>query len=52
MCSIQISGMSLWNYGPDVMDVLVELVVALVCTFTDLQHSNDYNFFCRYLIVL
>ncbi|KAL8128082.1 hypothetical protein AgCh_014873 [Apium graveolens] len=26
-----ISGMSLWNYGPDVMDVLVELVVALIC---------------------
>ncbi|KAL8128108.1 hypothetical protein AgCh_014899 [Apium graveolens] len=25
-----ISGMSLWNYGPDVMDVLVELVVALI----------------------
>ncbi|KAL8128089.1 hypothetical protein AgCh_014880 [Apium graveolens] len=26
-----ISGMSLWNYGPDVMDILVELVVALIC---------------------
>ncbi|KAL8128103.1 hypothetical protein AgCh_014894 [Apium graveolens] len=25
-----ISGISLWNYGPDVMDVLVELVVALI----------------------
>ncbi|KAL8128087.1 hypothetical protein AgCh_014878 [Apium graveolens] len=25
-----ISGMSLWNYGPDVMDVLVELVIALI----------------------
>lgn len=36
MGGIQISGMSLWNYGPDVMDVLVELIVSLVRDLTDL----------------
>ena len=25
--------MSLWNYGPDVMDALLELILSLVCRF-------------------
>ena len=29
----QIFGMSMWNYGPDVMDALVELIVKLVCGY-------------------
>lgn len=40
-----ISGMSLWNYGPDVMDVLVELVVALAAV------SGKYLHLCLDMLV-
>lgn len=29
--SLQILKMSMWNYGTDVMDALMELVISLVC---------------------
>ena len=31
LCIVQIFSMSMWNYGPDVMDALVELITSLVC---------------------
>lgn len=48
MCYLQISGMSLWNYGPDVMDVLVELVVALVCNATHCSNIVMITIACSY----
>ncbi|KAK9153288.1 hypothetical protein Sjap_000768 [Stephania japonica] len=32
-------GMSLWNYGPDVMDAIVELIIALAASCGDLVDS-------------
>lgn len=31
LVSFQLFEMSLWNYGPDVMDALIELIISLVC---------------------
>lgn len=42
---MQINGMSLWNYGVDVMDVLIELIVSLVCNFsrfTEVSYVNKF----------
>jgi hypothetical protein len=30
---LQIFRMNMWNYGPDVMDALLELIISLVCGF-------------------
>lgn len=30
---LQIFDMSMWNYGPDVMDALLGLIISLVCGF-------------------
>lgn len=40
-----ISGMSLWNYGPDVMDVLVELIVSLAAV------NGKYLYLCLDMLV-
>lgn len=38
----------MWNYSPDVMDALVELIIALVRGYLVLQA----RFYVRFLIIL
>jgi len=49
---VQVSRMSLWNYGTEVMDALLELIVSLVHEFfpSPLDICN-YRANCEFLLI-
>jgi len=49
---VQVSRMSLWNYGIEVMDALLELIVSLVHNvFASPLDLSNYRANCGFLLI-